>query len=433
MKKFCLPFLLLLSTQISAQDHQLTKNEISLAVDSLAANLKRIYVFPDKAEQMSALILKNLNAGTYDQIVNPMEFSERVTADLISVSNDKHLHFIYAPENVKMMQERMKESEPSIEDMKNDAGKNNFGFEEVKILDGNIGYIKFNGFDEASIGGEAASAAMNFVAYTDAIIFDLRENGGGSPTMIQFLTSYLYSEGEKVHLNDFYFRPAELTEQTWTLPFVPGKRNPNALVYVLTSEYTFSAAEEFTYNLKSLERGTIVGEVTGGGAHPGGMHIINESFICFIPNGRAINPITHTNWEGVGVIPDVKVSKQDALNNAHKMALDSLMKSSTNEVEINSYKWNIDILNARIKPYQADSKKFKNYVGKFGPRSILFENNALYYQRDGRPKFALTPLAENLFFIEDQGIKVQMEMKENKIVAITILTEEGRIERNEKN
>jgi len=431
--KFLFPIFLFLVINASSQDSKLTKAEISTAVDSLSANLNRIYVFPDKAKEMSNLIQKNLKDGKYDMLTNPMEFSDRITADLISVSNDKHLRFMFSPERVAMMHEHMKETQPNIDEMKKEMGRENFGFKEVKILDGNIGYIKFNGFDDASVGGDAATAAMNFVSYTDAIIFDLRENGGGSPSMIQFLTSYLYSEGESIHLNNFYYRPLDDITQTWTLPFVPGKRNPKAQVYVLTSDYTFSAAEEFTYNLKNLKRGTIVGEVTGGGAHPGGLQIINESFVCFIPNGRAINPITNTNWEGVGVIPDVRVAKDDALSKAHLLALDSLMKSTTNEEEVNAYKWYKEILNAKFNPYQVEVKKLKNYVGKFGPRSILFENNALYYQREGRPKFLLSPLSENLFYIEEQGIKVQMEMKDNKIIAITILTEDGRSERNEKN
>lgn len=431
--KYFFPLLFLLTLNVSAQDQKLTKEEISTAVDSLSANLNRIYVFPEKAKEMSDLIQKNKKEGKYDLLTHPMEFSEQITKDLISVSNDKHIRFMFSPDRVAMMRERMNETEPNIEEMKKDLGQENFGFKEVKILDGNIGYIKLNGFTDASVGGDAASAAMNFVSYTDAIIFDLRENGGGSPSMIQFLTSYLYGEGESIHLNNFYYRPMDAITQTWTLPFVPGKRNPKAQVFVLTSNYTFSAAEEFTYNLKNLKRGTIVGEVTGGGAHPGGMHIIAESFVCFIPNGRAINPISNTNWEGVGVIPDVKVSKDDALGKAHSMALDSLMKSTSNENEINAYKWYKDIVSAKLNPYQADVKKFKNYVGKFGPRSILFENNSLYYQREGRPKFLLSPLAENLFYIEEQGIKVQMEMKESKIIAITIITEDGRTERNEKN
>jgi hypothetical protein len=433
MKKILFTSMMFLSIQLFAQEQKLTKTEISSAVDSLSAHLNRIYVFPDKAKEMSDFIQKNLKDGKYDALVDPLAFSDQVTKDIISISNDKHLNFRFAPQRISEMRNNQNAAAPDLAEMKKEMGKDNFGFVEVKILPGNIGYIKFNGFSEASLAGDAASAAMNFVSYTDAIIFDVRENGGGSPSMIQLLTSYLYEEGESVHLNNFYFRPNELTQQTWTLPYVPGKRNPKAQVYVLTSNYTFSAAEEFTYNLKNLKRGTIIGETTGGGAHPGGLSIINDQFVCFIPNGRAINPITETNWEGVGVIPDVKVAKQDALNTAHILALDSLMKSKTDEAEINVYKWHKDILNAKIKPYQADVKKFKNYVGKFGPRSIFFENNALYYQRDGRPKFELSPLDENLFYIEEQGIKVQMEMKDNKIIAITILTEDGRSERNEKN
>lgn len=192
---------------LSAQERVLTKEEMRTTIDSLSANLNRIYVFPDKAKEMSDLIRKNYEEGKYDLLTHPMRFSDRITEDLQSVSNDKHLHFAYGPERIKEMRSIRTEPEPDIDLMKEEMGQSNFGFEEVKILSGNIGYIKFNGFAEASLAGDAAAAAMNFVSYADAIIFDVRENGGGSPSMIQLLTSYLYSEGENIHLNNFYFRP----------------------------------------------------------------------------------------------------------------------------------------------------------------------------------------------------------------------------------
>ena len=176
--------------------------------------------------------------------------------------------------------------------------------------------------------GETATAAMSFVANTDALIIDLRENGGGSPDMVALVCSYLFG-AHPVHLNDLYFRPENSTHQWWTLPYVPGQRYENKPVYVLTSKRTFSAAEEFTYNLKSLKRATIVGETTGGGAHPGGPRRINEHFTMFLPSGRAINPVTKTNWEGTGVAPDVSVSAEKALNTAYLAALKTIARNLT--------------------------------------------------------------------------------------------------------
>jgi C-terminal processing protease CtpA/Prc len=129
-----------------------------------------------------------------------------------------------------------------------------------------------------------------------------------------------------VHLNSFYERPGDKHTQTWTLPYVPGLRTPDKPVYVLTSNRTFSAAEEFTYNLKNLKRATIVGETTGGGANPGGYISVTPHFRVFVPTGRAINPITSTNWEGTGIEPDIQVPQTDALNEAYRLALDKVIE-----------------------------------------------------------------------------------------------------------
>ncbi|MBL8220228.1 MAG: S41 family peptidase, partial [Bryobacterales bacterium] len=174
-------------------------------------------------------------------------------------------------------------------------------------------------FFPAALGAETAVAAMNLLANCDALIVDVRRNGGGDPAMVALLSSYLFDD--VTHLNDLYFRPADSTRQWWTLPFVPGKKLAGKPVYVLTSNRTFSAAEEFTYNLKNLKRATIVGETTGGGAHPGGMSRVSTHFRAFIPTGRAINPVSKTNWEGTGVSPDVAVNQEAALKTAHLMAV----------------------------------------------------------------------------------------------------------------
>jgi retinol-binding protein 3 len=192
-------------------------------------------------------------------------------------------------------------------------------------LAGNVGYMKFNGFVSPEDGAYTVTAAMSFIANTDALIIDVRQNGGGSPEMVAFICSYLFPAEPGVHLNDLYDRPADSTRQNWTLPSVPGKRYLDKPVYVLTSSRTFSAAEEFTYNLKTQKRATIVGETTGGGAHPVNFRPVATNFAVTVPFARAINPVTKTNWEGTGVKPDREVPAADALKTAHIDALKKLI------------------------------------------------------------------------------------------------------------
>jgi C-terminal processing protease CtpA/Prc len=264
----------------------------------------------------------------YDGISSAKEFAKTLTDHLQEVSHDKHLRVFYSYEALP----DMKESKPSPEEQEKQRRFGqfiNFGFEKVERLSGNVGYLDFRGFIPPEDGGDTAAAAMNFLANTSALIIDLRQNGGGHPAMVAFISSYLF-DAEPVHLNDIYWRPDNSTHQWWTLPHVPGKRYGNKPVFVLTSHETFSAAEEFAYNLKNLKRATLVGETTGGGAHPGGAHRVSEHFMTGVPSGRAINPISGTNWEGTGVKPDMEVPKELALKTAHRVALQKVLETNPN-------------------------------------------------------------------------------------------------------
>jgi C-terminal processing protease CtpA/Prc len=196
----------------------------------------------------------------------------------------------------------------------------NGGFERVERLPGNIGYVEVRGFGFLERGSVAAAAAMDFVAETDALIIDLRRNGGGEPEMVLALCSYFF--GESVHVNDIYDRPKNETRQFWTTTSVPGRPYLGKDVYVLTSKRTGSGAEEFAYDLQQQKRATIVGERSWGGAHPGEMIRLSDHLAAFIPSGRAINPISKTNWEGTGVSPDIAAPADDALRVAQMKALE---------------------------------------------------------------------------------------------------------------
>jgi C-terminal processing protease CtpA/Prc len=299
----------------------LSESEKRGTIKTINGLLADNYVFPDTATKMSAHLQSQVEQGHYEKLNDGKDFAKQLTADLQSISHDKHLRVLLDREGRRSAKKGDQKSQKEFENKQlRRAQARNFGFEEVKILEGNVGYLRLTQFFDASVGGETAVAAMNFFANAEALIIDLRKNGGGSPSMIQLLTSYLY-DSEPVHLNNFYWRPSDLHTQTWTLPHVPGVRRPDMPVYVLTSNRTFSAAEEFSYNLRNLERATLVGETTGGGAHPGGPQRINDDFVLWIPQGRAINPITKTNWEVVGVKPHIETKAADALKVAHEAAL----------------------------------------------------------------------------------------------------------------
>ncbi|CAN5522663.1 S41 family peptidase [soil metagenome] len=288
-------------------------------IDKLSIELNDGYIFAETAKKMETDLKQRLKNKEYDSITSSRAFSERLTADLQAISHDKHLRVRFSFDPIPV---RTEKREPTAEEQsrfETFIKRANYGFDRAERMDGNIGYIELRGFYDPETGASTVAAAMAMMANTDALIFDLRQNGGGDPAMVALICSYLFGD-KKVHLNDLYFRQGNKTDEFWTNPAVPGKKYDKD-VYILTSSRTFSGAEEFSNNLKVLKRATIVGETTGGGANPGGTIRLTEHFGVFLPTGRAINPITKTNWEGTGVEPDVKVPKELALKTAYLMAL----------------------------------------------------------------------------------------------------------------
>lgn len=289
-------------------------------IDAIVAKLNELYVFPDVAKKMEQALREHQQKGAYDAVAKSRAFATLLTEQLRAVSHDKHLGINFMPMPVPDGPR-----EPSAEDkarFKEQLEQMNCGFRKAERLDGNIGYIKFDMFGDTEICGPKATAAFAALGDVDAVIFDMRENGGGQPDMVAFVSSYLFAK--RTHLNDIYDRKNNKTTQYWTKPTVPGKKLAKQPVFVLTSQNTFSGAEEFTYNLKNLKRATIIGETTGGGAHPTMGARLDDHFMIGVPFARAINPITKTNWEGTGVEPDVKVPADQALETAKKLAAERI-------------------------------------------------------------------------------------------------------------
>jgi C-terminal processing protease CtpA/Prc len=299
-------------------------------IEAVLSRLNESYVLPEVAAQMEKSIRTRMQKGEYDKIQSSTLLAQTLTAHLAEIAKDKHLGVGFSYDPIPISSEQKEPSPEDRERFRRMASSINFGFEKVERLNGNIGYMELDGFVTTELGAETAIAAMQFLANTDALIIDLRYNGGGVPGTAQLIISYLFSE-TPVHYHSIYWRQGNRTEQFWTLPYVPGRRYVGKPVYVLMGKGTLSAPESFAYSLQAQKRVTVVGEVSAGGANPGWEFRINEHFQIFVPTGRAINPVTGTNWEGTGVKPDIETTFPDALKTSHLKALRTLLETSTSE------------------------------------------------------------------------------------------------------
>jgi hypothetical protein len=298
-------------------------------IDHIAAKLTEFYIYPDVAKKMVDAMRAHQKKGDYDSITDGYAFASRLTGDLKAVSHDGHLRVGCSPRPVPPddpADDDQSREQPASPEFVELMHQRNCAVVKVEHLPPNIGYIQIDGFFDRKTCGPTITSAFALVQYADALILDLRDNGGGSPEMVSYVASYLFAK--RTHINDLYYRHGNKTTQYWTDPTVPGAKFVGKPVYVLASNRTFSGGEELTLDLKSQKRATIVGETTGGGAHPTGPHKVEEHFFVGVPSGRPINPITKGDWEGTGVAPDVKAPADDALDVAKKLALEAIAKNA---------------------------------------------------------------------------------------------------------
>lgn len=260
-------------------------------VDGIAAELRESYVFPELGNRAADAIESDLRSNVYATARDPAELARQLTERLQSLTSDSHVRVIHG----NPFANRPKPS-----------GLQSAGF-ETQRLDGNVGYIHLASFVPPATFNSAADKAMEELADTNALIIDMRDNGGGHPASVAYLASFFLDPRQRVHINDLIWRSRGTTsfrtESFWSSPTpVSYLGKP---VYVLVGPKTYSAGEEFAYDLQALKRASIVGETTRGGANPGGLNELGSDFFVVVPTGRAENPITGNNWGGVGVRPDV--------------------------------------------------------------------------------------------------------------------------------
>lgn len=377
----------------------LTKGDKDSVVYRLIQELPVRYVFPDTAEKIITFLRQLQKSGYYPGLQDGPAFAASLSADLKRISNDRHLRVRYSADVIANKPERDILTIP--EDEKVEYGKYlqrmNYGIRAVEVMEGNIGYIDFSLLCDPEFAGDTYVAAMNYLSHTDALIIDLRKcRGSLSENAIPMLCSYFFQS--PVHLNDLYWRKGDRRIQFWTYAYVTGKRYVNKPIYVLTSFSSFSGAEELAYDLQQLKRATIIGQPTGGGANPGGSMRLTDHFSVFMPLGRAINPVTQTNWEGIGVIPDTSVNPKSALAIAKEMAYSTIMNSTKDS----AWKNNLLQLREKIRSSRKDQVKVEFSLKGYPEAKQVFLTGSF---NDWAPKATPMELRNGVWFVKTDAEK----------------------------
>ena len=316
---------------LAADAAPLSESDRAAIVQTLVAKINANYIEPEVAERVGRVIASKQAKGGYASATSAQALSEALAKDLREVSGDKHFGATVAEGFREFSSTSDAPSRAKIEERRELSARRGYEIQKIERLPGNVGYIELRAFGGPEYVGQAYTSAMQLMTGTEALILDLRRNGGGSPASVAYLMSHFFPLGDRRHLIDIYNRPENTTQQYWTVPTVAQRYDKP--VYVLTSARTFSGGEDFAYGMQAQKRGTLIGEITGGGSNPIGWYSVGNDIAVAIPTSRTTNFITKTNWEHVGVKPDIAVPAAQALQTAHVAILRNLLSSAKDDTE----------------------------------------------------------------------------------------------------
>jgi tetratricopeptide (TPR) repeat protein len=421
--KYTLIVLFALSIQtLFSQDITLNAAYKKETIEKLSVLMQDFYIYPDIAKKTCEYLYKQYDAGYFDKCKDNETFATVLTEVVQSVNKDKHMRIMSNKPYIAQKNTLEAKAAHRMGQINSYRGYNH-GFKELKMLEGNVAYLDLRMFAPMERAKEIADAYMKLLSLSDAVIIDLTQNSGGNPFMVQYLCSYFFDK--KLHLNSLYYREDDRTEEYWTLEEVGGKKLVDIPVYIMIGEETFSGAEEFAYNMQTQGRATLIGQTSAGAANPGGTRGINEHLSVFIPTGRAINPITQTSWEGVGVQPEILTKKEETYDQALILAPKAAEALRKNKLE--KYIQLHQKLNENLEHFKHGeseislSNSIKNFVdsGLFGEWDI----NTLGYQymmELNNPEIGLCilksntihfPQSPNVFKSYGEALKINGEVK----------------------
>lgn len=427
MKKLFPIFILVLGLLITphhcfGQNQALTAEVKKQTINDLSALLPERYAYKELGPKLQQLLQQNLKNGKYDSLVSPEEFSEAVTNDLRSLNSDRHLALNYNP-LAESSTSNSASQPPTPEERAKQASifnrQMNYGFKSVQFLNGNIGYVKFNYFDSyLDYSGSVVDASMSFLRNCDALIIDLRDNGGGSSQMVGYILGFLFKE--RTLSGTSYDRLTDTTTEAFITPQPKEKQLAEVDLYVLTSKRTISAGEGLAYDLKYLKHAKIIGETSAGAANPGRVTRLNNLFTAFIPNRHGVNVVSGTNWEGTGVPVDISCPAEDALRVANLTALKELEAKATDAFQRNRFRKYITYLEKTHPERQLPEDTLRQYAGEYqGGRTVRIWNGRLYFERAAEAGGPMYWIAPNVFMLAEGDVTVTFKRnKQNRVIGL---------------
>ena len=422
--------LLLISNLLAAaqssigQTQPLTAEIRKQTIDDLSALLPERYAYKGVGQQLQQLLQQNLRAGKYDSYTSPVDFSIAVTDDLRSLNSDRHLALNYSPQ-LQTTDTNTGASPPPLspeEQAERASAFNrqmNYGFKTVQFLNGNVGYLKFDYFDSyLDYSGPVVDASMAFFKNCDALIMDLRDNGGGSPQMVGYVAGFFFKE--KTLSGTSYNRLDDATAEEFINPQPKEKQLPQMDLYILTSKSTVSAAEALAYNLKYLKGAMVIGETSAGAANPGRVTRLNKLFTAFIPNRYGKNVVTGTNWEGTGVPVDVACPAEDALRVGKLEALKKLRRRANEPLQQRRLDSYIAFLENTKSQKELPERVLRQYVGEYqGGRAVALAHGKLHYSRVAEVGGELHFISPDLFMLSNGDITIRFKRdQKNRVVGM---------------
>lgn len=422
MKKspFLIFFLFLTNLSLQAQDtHNLDMQNRNVMIDTILTCFKINYVYPETAISLKDSIDLRNKKGEYSNFTDVEEFLTRLSSDIRKITQDKHIGINYI---VNSDYETRQNKHSLLSEQLNEKKKKNFNFRKVEWLPGNIGYFRFDIFEDPQYAGETAKSAINFISNCDAIIIDLRYNSGGEEKMVRYLASYFFAEPTLLTIR--YFAKQDSIVQSWTDSYTPGKKLIDKDIYILTSSNTASGAEAFTYILKNYDKATIIGENTRGAAHWVEYFYYSTLKIEIkLPVARPINPVSKTNWEKTGIKPDIEIPEHKALDKAYILALEKLIKTNSDKSKLQELEWYKMNALERFKNDMISKSVLNEYVGEYKELKFLVKNNYLYWHQGEKEEFVLIPISKDHFIFNDSDdyIVKFVRNKEDIIVGYQLL------------
>jgi len=434
-----LPLLFLVISNITfaqKSNRSINDTEKKEIIEKVFEILKERYIFPEKIPHLQKIISGKLAEGYYKKFLSAENFLDHLNTDLETLTNDRHVNLFFDPIVVKQIETSEKDTttQPAFTPQFLKRAKfENFMVRNVERLEGNVGYFKFNMFIDLAISKPTFVSAMNVLTHSDALIFDLRQNGGGHSITCDFLLSYFLPDSTKT--GTFTARLNNTKNNIYTTydPLIK-KFTSDIPLFILTSKKTSSAAEAFAYILQASKRATIIGDTTKGEANPGYRIIVNPEMYIMVPTSINRNAITNTNWQGIGVIPDINIGQDKALIMAQAMAYKQLGKSTNNNDLRFFYEWKAIGMESELKPVKIPAEDLKSYAGNYADdRIINQEEGILFYQRSGSTKKRLIPITPDTFSLEGSPFfRIRFIKSSGVITALEGMYDDGIIEASKR-